>query len=247
MKQLKYIISICLIFILSSCNNDEDTTTLTVNFKHYWDISEVNSTDFNQLKYTNQFGNVLSISKLRYLISNIELQTSKGQTIPLKNYLLVDVTTNENTSFSVTVPQNTYIGLSFVFGFNEIDNIDGAYKDLNSTSWNWPEMLGGGYHFMQFEGKYEDSGMESPFAYHHGTARASTGVFEQNYFNVELDGFSINSEKNIYINMNISEWFKNPNTWDLNQYSINLMPNYDAQKMMNQNGKTVFSLSENPL
>ena len=26
------------------------------------------------------------------------------------------------------------------------DNIDGEYVDLNSASWNWPGMLGGGYH-----------------------------------------------------------------------------------------------------
>jgi hypothetical protein len=42
--------------------------------------------------------------------------------------------------------------------------------------------------------------------------------------------------------MNIAEWFKNPNTWDLNVLNTVLMPNFDAQILMHQNGKSVFSL-----
>jgi hypothetical protein len=42
--------------------------------------------------------------------------------------------------------------------------------------------------------------------------------------------------------MDVSEWFKNPNTWDLNEYDVNLMGNYDVQLLMNQNGSSVFDL-----
>ena len=42
--------------------------------------------------------------------------------------------------------------------------------------------------------------------------------------------------------MDVSEWFKNPNTWDLNEYDVNLMVNYDVQLLMNQNGSSVFDL-----
>ena len=44
--------------------------------------------------------------------------------------------------------------------------------------------------------------------------------------------------------MNVAEWFKNPNTWNLNQLNTVLMPNFEAQKMMNLNGRSVFSLGE---
>jgi hypothetical protein len=47
----------------------------------------------------------------------------------------------------------------------------------------------------------------------------------------------------IEIKMNLSEWFKNPNTWNLNELNSILMPNFEAQKMMRENGETVFSLS----
>ena len=43
--------------------------------------------------------------------------------------------------------------------------------------------------------------------------------------------------------MNLAEWFKNPNTWDLNAMSTMLMGNYNAQIRMNQNGQSVFSVN----
>ena len=40
----------------------------------------------------------------------------------------------------------------------------------------------------------------------------------------------------------IAEWFKGPNTWDLNQLNTVLMPNSAAQILMYENGRNVFSL-----
>ena len=247
MKPIKLILLLSLFLFIPACSDDDEKITngsVTLNFTHNWDGERVSSSSFNTTNLTNANGEVMSISKLRYLVSNINLVKSSGALIPLSNYLLVDVT-NDATSFEIMgIPLDTYTSMIFTFGFNEEDNVDGGYLDLNSTSWNWPSMLGGGYHFMQFEGKYEDGGAESPFAYHMGTARKSIDVFEQNFFEVSLDGFSLSNNASIEIKTNISEWFKNPITWDLKVLNINLMPNYDAQKIMNQNGKSVFSLGE---
>ena len=44
--------------------------------------------------------------------------------------------------------------------------------------------------------------------------------------------------------MDISEWFKNPNIWNLNELNTMLMPNFEAQKIIKQNGVSVFSLGD---
>ena len=45
--------------------------------------------------------------------------------------------------------------------------------------------------------------------------------------------------------MNVAEWFKNPNTWDLTVLYTLLMPNYNAQLMMHDNGSNgVFTLGD---
>ena len=247
MKPIKFILLLSLVLFMTACSDDDEKITngnVTLNFTHNWDGESVSSTSFNTISLNNANGEILSISKLRYLVSNISLVKSNGDLILLSNYILVDLTNDANSLEVIDIPLDTYTSMIFTFGFNEEDNIDGGYLDLNSTSWNWPTMLGGGYHFMQLEGKYEDSGALSPFAYHMGTARKSMDVFEQNFFDVSLDGFSLTDDATIEIKMNVAEWFKNPNTWDLNVLNINLMPNYDAQKMMRQNGKSVFSLGE---
>lgn len=249
MKISKFLITLMFISSFFGCDdNDEPSTNLgsiTINFNNYWENEKVTSGDFNTTIVTNANNDLMSISKLRYLLSNITLHKSDGSSTKLIDYYLIDLAGLSSNSFTISdVAVDTYSSISFTFGFNEIDNIDGNYLDLNSASWNWPEMLGGGYHFMQFEGKYGATGTENPFAYHMGTARVSPGVFEQNFFDVSLGGFTTNEDTTIEIKMNIDEWFKNPNTWDLDTHNINLMPNYNAQKLMQQNGASVFSLGE---
>jgi hypothetical protein len=228
---------------LTTCENTDEIEAgeLTIQFNHEWNGEIIN---FNELKYVNFNGETLSINKLRYLISNIVLHKTDGSLLELDGYVLVDLNKNNISIPFSNIPFDTYSGLSFTFGFNKNDNLDGAYKDLNAASWNWPTMLGGGYHFMQFEGTYIDDENEKPFTYHMGTAKKSDGVFEENSFEINLGEFDFNKASTLNLYANIAEWFTNPNTWDLNSYNINLMSNYDAQKMMNTNGKTVFSLGE---
>lgn len=246
MKQMMTLL--LMLALIFSCTDDENSTidsgTLTINYIHSWGASPIDVEDFNQLKFTTANNDDLSITKLRYLISKITLKRSDNSLFETTAYTLVDLNEGHVVTTIKNVPFADYSAIGFTFGFDENDNIDGAYTDLNSASWNWPEMLGGGYHFMQFEGKYDADGIESPFAYHMGTARRSADVFEQNYFETEIDGFNFSEEVEIHVNMDLSEWFVNPIVWDLSEYNTTLMPNYDAQKMMQANGATVFSLYE---
>ncbi|MCP4052433.1 MAG: hypothetical protein GY739_05070, partial [Mesoflavibacter sp.] len=78
-----------------------------------------------------------------------------------------------------------------------------------------------------------------------GTARVSEGVFEQNFATITFsESFTISNNATIEVKMNIAQFFTNPNTWDLNVLDTPLMPNYTAQKMMQENVLSVFSLGE---
>ena len=246
MKKIALLLILAIAFV--GCNDDDDSPSnvvMSIVLSQNWDGTNVTAADFGTTEFTNQNGDVLTISKLRYLISKVTLYNSFGDAIELPGYNLVDLSDDNTLSFTknAVFPPGTYTRITFVYGFNEEDNIDDAYTDLNVAEWAWPDMLGGGYHFMQQEGFYKDTnGAPQPFAYHNGTARVSPGVFEQNFISVDLDGLSINSNSTIDIKMNIAEWYKNPNTWDLNVLNGGLMMNYDAQKKMNQNGQNVFSV-----
>lgn len=230
------------IFTFLSCSKDDENINITLNFTLNWEGTEITNQDFNALKFTNKNGEKISIERLRYLISNISLESSK-------NYYLVDFTENSETSIVISNLTDSTYTLSFLFGFSDEDNKDGVYQDLNSVNFNVPGMLGGGYHFMQFDGKYLDNNNEeSSFNYH--TIRAVNKIdpdnlaFEDTSFEVNLGTVAITKNTEIEIKMNVAEWFKNPNTWNLNELNSVLMPNFEAQKMMNANGKSVFSLGE---
>lgn len=239
---------------LSSCAEDLDDNILTTaktnfTFTHNWDGTAVTQSDFNSIQFTNANGEQLSIERLRYLISDVTFTKPSGESIVFEDYNLVDLSINESLAYNpvVNIPTGFYTDVAFTFGFNNADNIDGAYLDLNSTSWNVPAMMGGGYHYMQFDGKFiNNSSIEEGFNYHAIRAVDNPGpapTFPQDtFFTVHLGAVSITKDTAIEIKMNIAEWFKNPNQWDLNTLNTVLMPNSAAQIMMHDNGQTVFSL-----
>lgn len=256
MKKFAVLLIMSLLFL--SCNNDDssgdvvtddDETTMlnaTLAFSQNFDGITVTSDDFGITEFTTDFGDVINITRLRYLLSRIELRNQAGEVFSFTAYQLIDIvnpTTNTVTP-AIEIPSGVYT-ISFVYGFNEEDNVDAAYSDLNALNFNWPEDLGGGYHFMQFDGNYDvDTGDPKPFNYHNGTARVSKGVFEQNFVAFDIpQTVAITNDVKITIAMNIAEWFRDPFIWDLSMFDVNLMPNYEAQKNMNRNAGSVFSVS----
>jgi hypothetical protein len=238
---------ILILILVTRCSEEKECCvqpqfTITLNFTHHWNGLKITPKDFNELKFTNENGERLSIERLRYLISNISL-------INGKNYHLIDV--GENSGTSITIPELTdeSYALSFKFGLSDEDNTDGTYQDLNSVSFSVPGVLGGGYHFMQFDGKYIDNNKEATgFNYHTikgvDTTDPDNLKFEDTSFKVNLGTVVVANTTEIEIKMNLAEWFKNPNTWNLNELNTVLMPNFEAQKMMRANGDSVFSLGE---
>lgn len=254
---MKKIILPLVLFVtmLNSCTSDDieqalPKTEVTFNFSHNWGGTTVASSDFNSIQYFNANNEELSIEKLRYLISKVTFHKLNGQTIVVDGYKLVDLT-NNNLSYNsgIQIPVGTYTNVSFTFGFDNDDNIDGIYPDLNSVSWGVPMMMGGGYHFMQLEGKFINNvAAETGYAYHAIKAVDNSDpnnlIFQDTFFTVNLGPVIIRENAGVEVKMNIAEWFKNPNAWNLNDRHSMLMPNFDAQVDMYENGASVFSLGE---
>ena len=238
-------------FMCSSCSSETDSdTVVNLRFTHEWNNAVVTADDFGTIQYVNAFGNQLSIERLRYLISDLTITKPSGETIPLNNYHLIDLE-NENTlnlTPNQSVETGTYANVSFIFGFTNTANTDGAYPDLNSASWNVPPMLGGGYHYMQLDGKFINN-IENEAGYNFHAIRAADNPgpnpsFPQDtFFEVNLGPLTVSENNEIIISMDIAQWFKEPYLWDLNLYNQMLMPNSTAQILMYENGQNVFHLN----
>jgi hypothetical protein len=232
------------ILVFCSCSKEEENISLTLKFTHNWNGVPVTNQDFNTFKFTTANGENISIERLRYLISNISLAEESAN-----NHFLIDVGKNAENLIPIKDVLSNNNKLTFTFGLRNSENIDGSYQDLNSVNFNVPGMLGGGYHYMQFDGKYKDTNnQDANFNYHViravDTSDPTNLKFEDTSFTVDLGIIEIKNNTTIEISMNIAEWFTNPNTWDLNVLNTVLMPNFEAQKQMNANGKTVFRVGE---
>ena len=242
----RILLAFSIVFFLVSCEKKDCCTiiepvSVTLQFNHHWDGVPLNASDFNAFQFTNLNGELIQIEKLRYLVSNISIGSQ------VKNYQLINI--GENSGFQIIfedVPQGSTF-IKFTFGFSDADNVDGIYQDLNSVSFSVPPMLGGGYHFMQFDGKFKDTNnQDANFNYHVIRAVNNTNPnnleFFDTSFEVALGTFNLENNTTIEVEVNLAEWFKNPYTWNLNQLNTVLMPNFEAQKQMSANGKSVFSL-----
>ena len=254
MKKIITLLS-CVVICFSSCNKDKDDQALNVsttfNFISNWDGQNISSSDFENTEYINQNGETITITRLRYIISNITFTKENGETIVVDGYKLIDVTNNDVMyTPETTIETGMYTNVSFTYGLKHEDNVSGIYADLNSAVFNVPlETLGGGYHYMQFDGKYSNATTTDAAFNYHNIRAVNAGIppafpDQPTFINVDLGPMAITANTTIDINANMAQWFKEPNTWDLNVLNQVLMPNANAQLLMNQNGQNVFSLNE---
>ena len=139
--------------------------------------------------------------------------------------------------------------LRFTFGLNEEDNRTSLFNDPPESNMFWPDLLGGGYHYMKLNGKFLDAeGRLAPLAIHLGIGQNEDhSLFYQNYFTVELPiDFTITetSENQLDLTMNIDNWFRNPNLYDFNEYGSHIMQNQAAQQALKENGNDVFRIGK---
>ena len=224
---------------------------LSFTFSHNWDGTPVTNEDFNTIQFTNANGDMQSIERMRYVVSDFQLRTSSNELLRFNIINLVDVTNNENLTFSLpqSIPSGTY-NLSFTFGLNNETNAQNL-PELNTANFGVPPNLGGGYHYMQLDGKYLDSNNAEAVYNYHAIRAVDPGTpptFPQDTFIVvNLGAVTVLEDTEFTIDVDISEWFKNPHQWDLNVLNTQLMGNSAAQILMYDNGQTVFSLAEPPL
>lgn len=255
---------------MSSCNGDDEdpvietriveksvsTYPLTINMKQ-----KVNGTDLQlnttNKPYTNSLNQSFNVSRLRYLISDVTFHMENGNSFVIDGYHFVDIANPATFTYtpSTKVPAGTYNKISFKFGFDRIDNAQN-YPELNSVSWGWPSgiagtpNLGGGYHFMQLEGMYDSSAtVAKRFLTHMGTARSIVGTdttFEDNHFVAypTITPITVDGNLEFDLVMNVEQWYQNPYEWDFNVYNIMIMPNYNAQRKLNLNGPSVFTIEQ---
>ena len=249
---------ILMALLAAACNKPNDKAR--VDFDIGYEINgKVLVTD--TLCYENEAGNPFLITEIQWFLSDIKLQNEAGEwtmlrqfdvsdTLDISRIYYIDTDIPESqTLHSCPVKIGHYTALRFTLGLDEYDNYTGLFSDPPESEMFWPDMLGGGYHYMKLNGKYHNpNGRIAPLAIHLGIGQNEDCTeFYQNYFIVELPiDFDVkaNAENRLDLTMVIDNWFRNPHIIDFNEFGSHIMQNQTAQRLLNGNGKDVFRIGK---
>ncbi len=237
MKKLIYLFPAIIMF--TSCMNEKGDVSNTVMFNlainHKVDGQAL---QYNMFNYTNQAGNPYEVTTLRYYLSNFVFHNADGTDYTDEGIYYVDA--NDATTNTIHIPEmpmGNYTGVSFVIGLNPAQNITNGLPNVTvNNNMAWPDHMGGGYHFMKFEGHFtNNTGTEDGFAIHMGTNVAVVNIEIDQLFEAKEDNNSFT------LSMNLNQWFANPNTLDLDSLSYT-MGNSSGMALVAANGADVFSI-----
>jgi hypothetical protein len=241
---------ITLISLAASCHEQKEGT-LEINFTHTIDGEPV---QFNELIYTNAAGNQYRIDEIKYFISKLTLINDKGEPIEIiqdEGIHYVDCSAKKTLRWKIEdIPQGKYIGISFVFGLDESDNISNRFVNPPECNFAWPDHLGGGYHYMQINGMFVDGNekMQS-LNIHTGigqiyNANNEITRFEHNYLRLTFEvNFSIHTNTSLKLNMEIQRCFDTPNLYNFNDFGSAIMQNQHAQRLLRENAENVLTIN----
>lgn len=233
--------------VFISCNNDNDLDLnfpqVHIKFSHFVDNDPLS---FDTIKYTNAAGNKYSVSTLKYFVSNIILTKKDGSQVEFAelftSVFYLDASDESTLSIKSTepfIPAGEYTSISFVFGLTESQNVTGAFVNPPESNMEWPVPLGGGYHYMKLEGKFDSTSTVKNYQAHFGRLMTTP-----HFINITFDNLDLilvgGDEKTIECKMNINNWWKVPNTLDLNIMS-GIMANETIQEQLQQNGSDIFT------
>lgn len=244
MKAYYFLFLLATFFLFPSCKKDNSVTdevtvianpSLNIGFRFRVDGPTLN---FDTIIYENQAHNHYSVNTLVYYLSQISLIKSDSSVVEVKDWLFVDArsATTLDVSFK-DIPKGCYTGISFNIGIDSIHNVQNGLPATNDNlMMEWPQLMGGGYHFLKLEGYFADSSGSPGYAMHLGTNKCLIKV--QLPVSMCFDKDAVSK----MLVMNVNEWFRTPNIFDFNVDGNYIMGDSVAMLKFAANGADVFSI-----
>ncbi len=240
MRHFKLTAWLLLSLLLVCCRPEapaDPSGSLRLKFSHRVDGD---SLQFNSLFYPNAAGNEFRVMRLKYFISGVKLfqnqQLKYQQEGPPK--VINALHPDECQLWLEAVPVGSIDSLAFAIGVVPEYNFDNALNLApNDLDMYWPTTMGGGYHFMKFEGHWRDRDQFGSYAFHLGQ--------NENLIRLGLTvagDIAANAASELELVMNLAQWFDDPHRYDLRVQGGYTMGDSLQMKMLVENAHNVFSL-----
>ena len=163
--------------LLHACKKDETadpappdpvapTPSVTLRIEPHIDGVDLR---FDTMMYITPSNLTYSVSRSDYYISRIVLHganSTPNDTLP-GPFHVMDATATE---FELgTLPAGEYTGAELILGLTPDLNVTGGLPNtMENINMAWPDAMGGGYHFIKFEGHFLNGASSVGFAMHIG-------------------------------------------------------------------------------
>jgi hypothetical protein len=232
-------------FAMAGCSEDLPTAiapatgTVTLDFSH--DVAGAVLV-LQDSVYSNAAGESYNVVRMNYLISNVELVPANGPHVLIPGPFFIDAFADSTLCpVLVSIPPGTYEQVRFTFGLDEAMNVSNTYvNEAWHGKMSWPDLLGGGYHYMILDG-FVDPGQPTERNYNTHLGRTQT---EPHSFRVTLDvaPFAIDGNQvDVAVQVDVNQWYEAPNVYSFPDPAF-IMDRPDVQQVLQDNGGTVFSV-----
>ncbi len=240
--------------LLCSCHKDPMAGKAEIGFGFTFGGKEL---VFNNQEYITESGNRIKVTDIRYFVSGWQFVDKQGKRHGFSkpenqiHYIDSKIASTLKWNPGEEIPAGVYDYVEFVYGLDSVQNRSGRFLNLPEANMAWPEVLGGGYHYMQMNGYWASDATDTvfkPFGVHTGIGQGGTEsspVFYQNYVKL-CDTVRIyiteGHTASLTLNMEVSEWFRGTHVWDFGYFGGSIMQNQEAQQALRENIGGVFSL-----
>lgn len=242
--------------ITSSCKkeSEEETGTMTLKFTFSVDNETLQK---DTMAYTNTAGNLYEVTEVKFFISDLTLIDNNNNRTTLTDNNSIHYIDNNITSTLTWQPKDEvkageYKAIEFRFGIKDEKNKTYTFLNPPESNMAWPDILGGGYHYMMINGKWQKNDTIAPFNFHLGRGQEYDGEtitnFIDNSFVINVPNSAFDMTGNgvtLTLDMNINKWFCEPEIFDFNIFGGAIMTNQTAQEVARKNGHNVFSIKRN--
>lgn len=232
----------------------EDKVPVEIRFSFSVDGAPL---EVGKMQYRNVAGNLYQIDEIKFFVSDFYLYDQQGKSFSIQSnegihYINHSLTNTYKWHLTDNFHPGKYDSLVFTFGLNPEKNTSHRFTDSPEKDMAWPEVLGGGYHYMQINGKWQkEDGSIVPFNLHTGIGQMifnGETQFIHNCTNISLplSHFILSNEQTsfpvINLEMDVNQWFTNPEIFDFNVLGTSIMQNQEAQIILKKNAWNVFSI-----
>ncbi len=246
-KRTWIIATILLLALSQSCKKDDaaepsptpsaPTPSVTLRIEPHIDGMDLR---FDTMMYITPNDLAYSVSRADYYISRIVMHGANATPNDTLHgpFHMASATPKE---FSLgALASGEYTGAELLLGLTPALNVTGGLPNtMDNINMAWPDPMGGGYHFIKFEGHFINDGASAGFAIHIGNNMNLPQASMTEPFT--LDGGS----GTLALRFNLNELFRTPNDYDLanGNYSMGSMA---LMTELKENAADAFTLDYRP-